>query len=213
MNNFEDTVNLNVDERAFDNSEAYKRFLIKGPNCEDDLSNKEDVKNIKDAVKGVGKLVAVADGRRTMMGNHKYILFIETKEGYKVYLYTSMNGLYNEMGPYDSLDTAESNADCYGLFEEQKKLMNKKLFESIYEDDDETLGYDEDFVDIDDDTEFYDGESFENGDDAALFGADALDDTEEDEPYVMSAEDIVAANGVEYSDNMPETVDYDPFED
>ncbi len=196
MNNFEDIVNLNVDERAFDNSEAYKRFLIRGPEWADELSNKEDVKNIKDAVKGVGRLVAVADGRRTMMGNHKYILFIETKDGYKVYLYTSMNGLYNEMGPYDSLDTAESNADCYGLFEEQKKIMNKKLFESIYdgiEDDDEMLGYDDDdFVGVDDDAD-----NFISDEDIA----EAAYDTDD----FFTDEDII-----EYGDNMPEEVDYDP---
>ena len=196
MNNFEDTVNLNVDERAFDNCEAYKRFIIKGPEWADELSNKEDVKNIKDVVKGVGKLVAVADGRRTMMGNHKYILFIETKDGYKVYLYTNMNGLYNEMGPYDSLDTAESNADCYGLFEEQKKIMNKKLFESIYDgidDDDEMLGYDdEDFIGVDDDAEYV--------------GTNLDDDNDDPEQFTA----VEPSKDYYSGDYAPEEVDYEP---
>ena len=65
-----------------------------------------------------------------MAGNHKYVLFVKEEGGVKVYLYTVLNGLYNEMGPYKDLDTAMSNADCYGLFEECKKVASTKVLEN-----------------------------------------------------------------------------------
>lgn len=138
MSNYTNVCGLNRDERQLANLETYRRVLDKCDNPYECL-DKDTAKEIKDVLKGVGKLVAFADGKRTMAGNNKYILFVEIKEGIKVYLYTSLNGLYNEMGPYDDLDTALSNADCYGLFEESKKNVNAALREdfdinSIYPD-------------------------------------------------------------------------------
>ena len=88
------------------------------------------------------------------------------------------------MGPYKDLDTAMSNAGCYGLFEECKQVantkvlennMNKKLFEEIIEeyDDDDTMTYDgdemedwswEDEPEYDDDTYSYKSPSEELSD-------------------------------------------------
>ena len=139
MNNFDDVYALNRDERQISNLETYRRFISKGDKPLECI-NDEDAKAIKDALSGKGRVLAVADGRRSLAGNHKYVLFVKEDGGVKVYLYTVLNGLYNEMGPYKDLDTAMSNADCYGLFEECKKVastkvlennMNKKLFEEI----------------------------------------------------------------------------------
>ena len=154
MNNFDDVYALNRDERQISNLETYRRFISKGDKPLECI-NDEDAKAIKDVLSGKGKLLAVVDGRRSMAGNHKYVLFVKEDGGVKVYLYTVLNGLYNEMGPYKDLDTAMSNADCYGLFEECKQVanikvlennMNKKLFEEIIEDwdDDDVMTYDGD---------------------------------------------------------------------
>ena len=154
MNNFDDVYALNRDERQISNLETYRRFISKGDKPLECI-NDEDAKAIKDALSGKGKVLAVVDGRRSMAGNHKYVLFVKEDDGVKVYLYTVLNGLYNEMGPYKDLDTAMSNADCYGLFEECKQVanikvlennMNKKLFEEIIEDwdDDDVMTYDGD---------------------------------------------------------------------
>ena len=154
MNNFDDVYALNRDERQISNLETYRRFISKGDKPLECI-NDEDAKAIKDALSGKGRVLAVADGRRSLAGNHKYVLFVKEEGGVKVYLYTVLNGLYNEMGPYKDLDTAMSNADCYGLFEECKQVanikvlennMNKKLFEEIIEDwdDDDVMTYDGD---------------------------------------------------------------------
>ena len=154
MNNFDDVYALNRDERQISNLETYRRFISRGDKPLECI-NDEDAKAIKDVLSGKGKLLAVVDGRRSMAGNHKYVLFVKEEGGVKVYLYTVLNGLYNEMGPYKDLDTAMSNADCYGLFEECKQVantkvlennMNKKLFEEIIEDwdDDDVMTYDGD---------------------------------------------------------------------
>lgn len=153
MNHFDDVCGLHLEARKAANLETFQRFISKGddPLC---CIKEEDAKEIKNAIKGMGKLLAVANGRRALTGNHKYVLFIKEKEGVKVYLYTVLNGLYNEMGPFKDLDTALSNADCYGLFEECKKIasmkvlgddMNKKLFEEIVEEYDEWDFEDDDF--------------------------------------------------------------------
>lgn len=149
MNNFDDVYALNRDERQISNLETYRRFISKGDKPLECI-NDEDAKAIKDVLSGKGKLLAVVDGRRSMAGNHKYVLFVKEDGGVKVYLYTVLNGLYNEMGPYKDLDTAMSNADCYGLFEECKQVastkvlennnMNKKLFEEIIEEYDDECG-------------------------------------------------------------------------
>ena len=145
MNNFDDVYALNRDERQISNLETYRRFISKGDKPLKCI-NDEDAKAIKDVLSGKGRVLAVADGRRSMAGNHKYVLFVKEEGGVKVYLYTILNGLYNEMGPYKDLDTAMSNADCYGLFEECKQVanikvlennMNKKLFEEIIDEWDE----------------------------------------------------------------------------
>lgn len=154
MNNFDDVYALNRDERQISNLETYRRFISKGDKPLECI-NDEDAKAIKDVLSGKGRVLAVADGRRSLAGNHKYVLFVKEEGGVKVYLYTVLNGLYNEMGPYKDLDTAMSNADCYGLFEECKQVantkvlennMNKKLFEEIIEDwdDDDVMTYDGD---------------------------------------------------------------------
>lgn len=149
MNNFDDVYALNRDERQISNLETYRRFISKGDKPLKCI-NDEDAKAIKDALSGKGKILAVVDGRRSLAGNHKYVLFVKEDNGVKVYLYTVLNGLYNEMGPYKDLDTAMSNADCYGLFEECKQVanikvlennMNKKLFEEIIEDWDDEVDY------------------------------------------------------------------------
>ncbi len=174
MNNFEDVGGLDLEARQLSNLETYHRFLIKG-DWENTIES-DDAKAIKEAVKGLGKVVAVADGRRTMAGNHKYVLCIENKEGVKVYLFTVLNGLYNEMGPYVDLDTALSNADCYGLFEECKEVANKKVFnESIIDDEDE-MTYDGEMEDI----KYIDDDVFDDG---RWDGVDAADASFDDDNY------------------------------
>lgn len=148
MNNFEDVYGLNRDDRQMSNLETYRRFISKGDKPLQCI-NDEDAKAIKDVLSGKGKLLAVVDGRRSMAGNHKYVLFVKEEDGVKVYLYTVLNGLYNEMGPYKDLDTAMSNADCYGLFEECKQIANKKVLNESIEDEEEFEDWDsEGFDDV-----------------------------------------------------------------
>ena len=148
MNNFEDVYGLNRDDRQMSNLETYRRFISKGDKPLDCIKD-EDAKAIKDVLSGKGKLLAVVDGRRSMAGNHKYVLFVKEEGGVKVYLYTVLNGLYNDMGPYKDLDTAMSNADCYGLFEECKQVANKKVLNESIEDEEEFEDWDsEGFDDV-----------------------------------------------------------------
>ena len=116
MNNFDDVYALNRDERQISNLETYRRFISKGDKPLECI-NDEDAKAIKDALSGKGKILAVADGRRSLAGNHKYVLFVKEEGGVKVYLYTVLNGLYNEMGPYKDLDTADFNADMVDQYD------------------------------------------------------------------------------------------------
>lgn len=202
MNHFDDVCGLHLEARTAANLETFQRFISKGddPLC---CIKEEDAKEIKNAIKGMGKLLAVANGRRTLAGNHKYVLFIKEKEGVKVYLYTVLNGLYNEMGPFKDLDTALSNADCYGLFEECKKIastkvlegdMNKKLFEEIIEEWDV------------DDIDTYDGDEMED------WSWDDYDDeyggTDPHQDINDHLADCFPTRDSEYQD---EDGDYDPF--
>lgn len=202
MNNFDDVYALNRDERQISNLETYRRFISKGDKPLKCI-NDEDAKAIKDVLSGKGRVLAVADGRRSLAGNHKYVLFVKEEGGVKVYLYTVLNGLYNEMGPYKDLDTAMSNADCYGLFEECKQVanikvlennMNKKLFEEIIEDWD------------DDDVMTYDGDEMED------WSWDDFDDEYGGKDPHQEMEDHLAdsfpTRDSEYQDDEG---DYDPF--
>ncbi|MBQ2395844.1 MAG: hypothetical protein II304_02210 [Bacteroidales bacterium] len=202
MNHFDDVCGLHLEARTAANLETFQRFISKGddPLC---CIKEEDAKEIKNAIKGMGKLLAVANGRRTLAGNHKYILFIKEKEGVKVYLYTVLNGLYNEMGPFKDLDTALSNADCYGLFEECKKIastkvlggdMNKKLFEEVVEE-----------WDIDD-IDTYDGEEMEDW---------SWDDYDDEyggtDPYTDMNNHLADSFPTRDSEYQDDEGDYDPF--
>lgn len=192
MNDFENVGGLDRDSRQLANLQTYSRFLGK---CEDpyDMLDKDVKADVKDILKGKGKLVAVAQSGRALSGAPRYVLFVDVKDGVKFYSYTKLNKLYNEFGPFKDLETALSNADCYGLFEEGKNNMNKKLFEEIIEDYDpydDDLGYGPDGMGV------YDGEmedhndyigrfnwdwSDYNGDDGEFMGMDQLDDEEFDE--------------------------------
>lgn len=202
MNHFDDVCGLHLEARTAANLETFQRFISKGddPLC---CIKEEDAKEIKNAIKGLGKLLAVANGRRTLAGNHKYVLFIKEKEGVKVYLYTVLNGLYNEMGPFKDLDTALSNADCYGLFEECKKTasikvlegdMNKKLFEEIVEE-----------WDIDD-IDTYEGDEMEDW---------SWDDYDDEyggtDPYTDMNNHLADSFPTRDSEYQDEDGDYDPF--
>lgn len=202
MNHFDDVCGLHLEARTAANLETFQRFISKGddPLC---CIKEEDAKEIKNVIKGLGKLLAVANGRRTLAGNHKYVLFIKEKEGVKVYLYTVLNGLYNEMGPFKDLDTALSNADCYGLFEECKKIantkvlegnMNKKLFEEIIEE-----------WDIDD-IDTYEGDEMED------WSWDDYDDKYGGtDPYTDMNNHLADNFPTRNSEYQDDEGDYDPF--
>lgn len=202
MNHFDDVCGLHLEARKAANLETFQRFISKGddPLC---CIKEEDAKEIKNAIKGMGKLLAVANGRRTLAGNHKYILFIKEKEGVKVYLYTVLNGLYNEMGPFKDLDTALSNADCYGLFEECKKIasmkvlgedMNKKLFEEVVEEYDDW------------DVDTYDGDEMEDW---------SWDDYDDEyggpDPHSDMSNHLADCFPTRDSEYQDDEGDYDPF--
>lgn len=190
MNDFENVGGLDRDSRQVANLQTYSRFLCK---CDDpyDMFDKDVKDDIKDCLKGKGKLVAVAQSGRALSGAPRYVLFVDVKDGVKFYSYTKLNKLYNEFGPFKDLETALSNADCYGLFEEGKNNMNKKLFEEIneeYDPYDDDLGYGPDGMGVYD-GDMEDAEDFvnnrwdwggENGDDAAFVGHTCLDEIPED---------------------------------
>lgn len=198
MNNFEDVYGLNRDDRQMSNLETYRRFISKGDKPLQCI-NDEDAKAIKDVLSGKGKLLAIADGRRTMAGNHKYILFVKEECGVKVYLYTVLNGLYNDMGPYKDLDTAMSNADCYGLFEECKRVANKKVLNESIED--------EEFED-------WDSEGFDDvceGDMEDWSWDDYDDEYGGTDPYTDMSNHLADSFPTRDSEYQDDEGDYDPF--
>lgn len=198
MNNFEDVYGFNRDDRQMSNLETYRRFISKGDKPLQCI-NDEDAKAIKDVLSGKGKLLAIADGRRTMAGNHKYILFVKEECGVKVYLYTVLNGLYNDMGPYKDLDTAMSNADCYGLFEECKRVANKKVLNESIED--------EEFED-------WDSEGFDDvceGDMEDWSWDDYDDEYGGTDPYTDMSNHLADSFPTRDSEYQDDEGDYDPF--
>lgn len=198
MNNFEDVYGLNRDDRQMSNLETYRRFISKGDKPLQCI-NDEDAKAIKDVLSGKGKLLAIADGRRTMAGNHKYVLFVKEEGGVKVYLYTVLNGLYNDMGPYKDLDTAMSNADCYGLFEECKRVANKKVLNESIED--------EEFED-------WDSEGFDDvceGDMEDWSWDDYDDEYGGTDPYTDMSNHLADSFPTRDSEYQDDEGDYDPF--
>lgn len=198
MNNFEDVYGLNRDDRQMSNLETYRRFISKGDKPLQCI-NDEDAKAIKEVLSGKGKLLAIADGRRTMAGNHKYVLFVKEEGGVKVYLYTVLNGLYNDMGPYKDLDTAMSNADCYGLFEECKRVANKKVLNESIED--------EEFED-------WDSEGFDDvceGDMEDWSWDDYDDEYGGTDPYTDMSNHLADSFPTRDSEYQDDEGDYDPF--
>lgn len=132
MNNFDSVFGLDDRSRREANTERQDgvNVLSKGKNCLDIIKNRPEYEDIKDVIKGLGKCEAIARIRDTLAGNPRYCLVLSSDNRYFVYLYSTTNGLYNKMGPFPTLDSAMSRADCYGLFE-GKKMTKKQLFERI----------------------------------------------------------------------------------
>lgn len=210
----------------------------------DDCINKEefpeDNSALKDAVKGKGKVVRCGKIRDNFAGNNRYVVFLDEDDGYTVYLFSVANGLYNKMGPFTTLDSALSRADCYGLFKEDK--MTTKDFETIlreavgdylYDDEDgnpvydggeedwDSEGYDDGFVGVDDDAEFTDQLPIGIHNDLEDEIADTMP-TRDADIFGRDTED--STDDFAYSPNLytpnlsnfgpaPEEVDYDPFDE
>ena len=175
MNNFDNVYCLGIECRKTANTEGdYCRGLEKGSGCIDNIipSERPEHAALKDAVKGKGSVAACAEVRATLAGNKKYLVVIKTtkteesKGGFEVYLFSLANGLYNKMGPYPTLDSALSRADCFGLFEvkmnnDEKTRIREAVGDYLYDDEDGLPVYDGGFEDFDDegyDDFVYDGE-------------------------------------------------------
>lgn len=186
MNNFDNVYCLGIECRKTANTEGdYCRGLEKGSGCIDNIipSERPEHAALKDAVKGKGSVAACAEVRATLAGNKKYLVVIKTTKteesegGFEVYLFSLANGLYNKMGPFPTLDSALSRADCFGLFEakmskDEKTRIREAVGDYLYDDEDGIPVYDggvEDFDDEDYDDSVYDGE-MEDGFDPNING-------------------------------------------
>lgn len=175
MNNFDNVYCLGIECRKTANTEGdYCRGLEKGSGCIDNIipSERPEHAALKDAVKGKGSVAACAEVRATLAGNKKYLVVIKTtkteesKGGFEVYLFSLANGLYNKMGPFPTLDSALSRADCFGLFEakmskDEKTRIREAVGDYLYDDEDGLPVYDGDVEDFDGegyDDFSYDGE-------------------------------------------------------
>lgn len=139
MNTLKNVFDLDANSRKNSNTDCTNLLVnkIDGDDWVQYVNDDEDVKAIKDVMKGNGKLVAIARVKDTYAGNDSYVLFTLKDDKYFVMQYSKLNGIWNEMGPYVSLNTAESNADTYGLFQE---CVNDVVLDSDFPDDVDT-GY------------------------------------------------------------------------
>jgi len=156
MNNFDNVNCLGVECRKDANTQGdCCRSLEKGPDCIDNVipSGLPEHNALKDAVKGKGSVAACAEVRRTLAGNKKYLVVLKTKKseedegGFEIYLFSLANGLYNKMGPYPTLDSALSRADCFGLFEakmskDEETRIREAVGDYLYDDEDGLPVYD-----------------------------------------------------------------------
>jgi len=163
MNNFDNVYCLGIECRKTANTEGdYCRGLEKGSGCIDNIipSERPEHAALKDAVKGKGSVAACAEVRATLAGNKKYLVVIKTTKteekegGFEVYLFSLANGLYNKMGPFPTLDSALSRADCFGLFEakmntDEKTRIREAVGDYLYDDEDGLPVYDGGFDDFD----------------------------------------------------------------
>ena len=165
MNNFDKVNCLGMECRKTANTEGDNcKPLEKGSGCIDNVIPSEfpEYNALKDAVKGKGSVVACAEVRKTLAGNRKYLVVLKTKktedndEGYEVDLFSLANGLYNKMGPFPTLDSALSRADCFGLFEGEVMKVNTEsrireaVGDYLYDDEDGNPVYDGGIEDWDD---------------------------------------------------------------
>lgn len=148
------------------NTEAYGWLA---DNIDDGVFDKDDKEALKDAIKGKGKVKKVGKIRDNFAGNNRYVIILDNEDGYTVYLFSVANGLYNKMGPFVTLDSAISRADCYGLFKENKNVEDN-LFKSIreavgdylYDDEEGNPVYDGGEEEYDDDFDSFEGDEMED---------------------------------------------------
>ena len=147
MNNFDYVDNLSLYDRITANTELQDghKFFFKGNDCLDEIFGKNSSEKdlIKSEIKGIGRIAAIAQVRKSLSGNRKYCIIVKNNESFFVFLFTLNNGLYNKMGPFKSLDSAISRADCFGLFENKTHKKGKSMLEDKkdYED------FDDDYID------------------------------------------------------------------
>lgn len=159
MNNFDSVYSLGVVDRVNAMESNTYRIMDKGPNCIDNVipNSIPEYSALKDAIKDKGKPVVCAQVRRTLAGNRKYFIALNStkdqEQGFTIYLFSLANGLYNRMGPFPTLDSALSRADCYGLFQEGVKEMNEEMLTKMKEAVGDYVGDDENGDPIYDDFE------------------------------------------------------------
>ena len=159
MNNFDSVYSLGVVDRVNAMESNTYRIMDKGPNCIDNVipNSIPEYSALKDAIKYKGKPVVCAQVRRTLAGNRKYFIALNStkdqEQGFTIYLFSLANGLYNRMGPFPTLDSALSRADCYGLFQEGVKEMNEEMLTKMKEAVGDYVGDDENGDPIYDDFE------------------------------------------------------------
>ena len=149
MNNFDSVYSLGVVDRVNAMESNTYRTMDKGPNCIDNVipNSIPEYSALKDAIKDKGKPVVCAQVRRTLAGNRKYFIALNStkdqEQGFIIYLFSLANGLYNRMGPFPTLDSALSRADCYGLFQEGVKDMTEETLTKMKEAVGDYVGDDE----------------------------------------------------------------------
>lgn len=131
MNDYKDVYDLDLDQRKYTNLEMCRRYIVKGDNP---VSAFKDT-GIKDAFKGKGTIEAIANVRKDFNGEDKFVVFTKQDNEFYFYEYSEEFGVRGKRGPYVDMNTAMSNADCSGLFEESNDV-------SAYDVLNEELDYD-----------------------------------------------------------------------
>lgn len=169
MNNFDYVDNLSLYDRITTNTELQDghKFFFKGNDCLDEMFGKNSSEKdlIKSEIKGIGSVAAIAQVRKSLSGNRKYCIIVKNNESFFVFLFTTNNGLYNKMGPFKSLDSAISRADCFGLFENKSNKKGKIMLEDTKDFEDFDDDYiDDDYIDDEDDyfEDYYDDDCVED---------------------------------------------------
>lgn len=123
MNDYNDINCLGMEPRKCANLKYYTRYIVR-----DNPTEAFKGTGIKDAFKGLGTIEAIAKVRNGLTQEDNFVVFVKKDDEFYFYEYSDECGVNGKRGPYKDLNTAMSNADCSGLFEENTKSSRYNVF-------------------------------------------------------------------------------------